>query len=98
MKDLTVLVISRLFAGTDFGGRGKTDIGKRGLMSECVLKRAAGYHDGHMIEEICKDAGLLCGSGKPSKEGMRWTFNQFYKSGSPTILERLQSATERGEG
>jgi len=85
-------VIAGIFAGTDFGGSEKTDVGRRGLMSECVLKRAVGYHDGHTIEGICIDAGLLTDTGRPSKAGVRWAFSQLYKPSSTSILERLQNA------
>jgi len=98
MIELTEKEIEELFAGTNFGGSEKTDIGRRGLMSECVLKRAAGYHDGGTITGICEDAGLLTGTYRPYKAGIRWAFDQLYKSSSLTILERLQCATERGEG
>ena len=90
--ELTQEAIEALFARTNFGGAEKTDIGRRGLMSECVLKRAAGYHEGHTIESICTDAGFISASTrKPNKRGIRWAFNQLYKSSSPTILERLNT-------
>lgn len=82
--------IALLFRGTDFGGSEKTDVGRRGLLSECVLKRAAGYHDGHTIVEICKAAGLLSYEGNPTSYGLRWSFDQLYKPSSKTILERLK--------
>ena len=78
-----------LFEGTNFGGQEKTDIGRRGLMSECILKRAAGYHCGFTITEICWRAGMLGDDRKPNVRGMRWAFDQLYTSSSPTILERL---------
>jgi hypothetical protein len=86
--------IAALFSGTDFGGAEKTDIGRRGLMCECVLKRASGYCDGHTINDICVEAGLVQPGGwlvHPS--GIRWVFDQIYIcGGGPTFLERLNSA------
>jgi len=92
----TALVVSAAkieaaFRGTYFGGSEKTDVGRRGLMSECVLKRAAGYHDGFTIVAICKELLLLNKDATPSSNGIRWAFDQLYKSSSLTILERLQS-------
>jgi len=91
--ELTPEAIEALFAWTNFGGSEKTDIGRRGLMSECVLKRAAGYHGGHTIECICRDAGLLTRERDATKCGIQWAFNQIYKSSSPSILERLDTRT-----
>ncbi len=85
-----------LFDGTNFGGSEKTDFGRYGLMCECVLKRASGYHDGHTIETICKKAGLLRPSGTPASGAVRWAFGQLYQSGGKTILERLH-ANEAGK-
>ena len=85
--------IAALFERTNFGGAEKSDVGRRGLMCECVLKRASGYHDGHTITTICKDAGLLRQDGTPMAGAVRWAFDQLYHSGGgPTILERLQNA------
>ena len=89
-------VIEGLFERTNFGGAEKTDIGRRGLMVDCVLKRAAGYHDGHTIRTICTEAGLLTDEGKPRKAALRWAFDQLYKSCAPTTLERLQNAKVSG--
>jgi hypothetical protein len=95
--------IAALFERTNFGGAEKSDVGRRGLMCECVLKRASGYHDGHTITTICKDAGLLRQDGTPMAGAVRWAFDQLYHSGGgPTILERLQNnmltvSGERGE-
>jgi hypothetical protein len=83
--------VEALFIGTNFGSVGKTELSRRGLMVECVLKRAAGYHDGYTITEICKEARLLTKMGRPSKPGMKWAFDQLYTcDGGPTILERVQ--------
>ena len=85
-------VIDALFDDSNFGGAEKTDVGRRGLMCECVLKRASGYHDGHTITTICKDARLLRQDGTPAAGGVRWAFDQLYHcGGGPTILERLQN-------
>jgi hypothetical protein len=89
-------LIADFFKGTNFGGAEKTDVGRRGLMVDCVLKRAAGYHDGHTIVSICKDAKLLCNTGKPSSAGLRWAFDQLHFPGArPTILERLRSSGDQ---
>ncbi len=90
-------VIEALFERTNFGGAEKSEVGRRGLMVDCVLKRAAGYHDGHTIRTICTDAGLLTGDGKPRRVGIRWAFEQLYKLSAPTTLERLQNAAIQGE-
>jgi hypothetical protein len=91
--------ISILFTGTNFGSSEKTDVGRRGLMVECVLKRASGYHDGHTITTICKEAGLLTEAGRPTKAGMRWAFDQLYRcGGGPTMLERMQNPSLQGTG
>lgn len=88
-------VIEALFARTNFGGAEKTDVGRRGLMCECVLKRASGYHDGHTITTICKDAGLLNHKGNPTNGAVRWAFDQLYHVGGGwTILERLHNLTD----
>ena len=89
-------LIEALFERTNFGGAEKTDVGRRGLMVDCVLKRAAGYHDGHTIHTICEEAGLLTNEGKPRKAALRWAFDQLYKSSAPTTLERLQNARLTG--
>jgi hypothetical protein len=80
-----------LFEGTNFGGSEKTHIGRIGLMCECVLKRASGYHYGHTIETICKKAGLLRSGGTPASGAVRWAFGQLYQSSGKTILERLHA-------
>jgi hypothetical protein len=90
---LTPNVIEALFQNTRFGGAEKSDIGRRGLMVECVLKRAAGYGEGHTINNICREAGLLSIGNVPNAIGFRWAFDQIYKSGAPTILERLEEAS-----
>ena len=81
MKDLKLntSTISNLFGTTDFGGAEKTDIGRRGLMVECVLKIASGYHCGGTITWICRKAELLSKRGNTTKLGMRWAFGQLYK-------------------
>ena len=85
--------IEAMFKGTNFGESHKTDVGRRGLMVECVLKRAAGYHDGHTIKTICIEAGLLTENGWPRRAGVRWAFDQLYSlGGGPTMLERIQNA------
>lgn len=73
--------LEKLFNGTNFGGSEKTDIGRRGLMCECVLKRASGYHAGHTIETICKTAGLLRPSGTPANGAVRWVYEHLYHAG-----------------
>ena len=84
-------VIEALFERTNFGGVETTDLGRRGLMVDCVLKRAAGYHDGYTICTICREAGLLTDEDKPRKAALRWAFDQLYKPSAPTTLERLQN-------
>jgi len=96
MKNQIVLnanVIEALFDKTNFGGAELTDVGRRGLMVDCVLKRAAGYHDGHTIRMICIEAGLLTNEGSPRKSALRWAFDQIYKPSAPPTLVRLH-ATE----
>ncbi len=80
--------IADKFAGTNFGSAGQTAGGRRGLVVECVLKRAAGYADGSTISRICRDFGLLDAQSQPTREGIRWAFGQIYESGR-TIVERL---------
>jgi hypothetical protein len=82
--------IEQAFDGTDFGGREATDVGRRGLMLECVLKRATGYHDGHTITSICKGLGLVSLDNRTTSIGMSWAFDQLYISGGgPSVLERI---------
>ena len=87
--ELTGLEIECLFEGTNFGGSEQTNVGRRGLMSDGVLKIASGYFIGKTLNKICRDAGLITNSFGSTKAGVRWAFMQIYKTNSYTTLERL---------
>lgn len=91
--DLSDERIGKLFVGTNFGPAGKTPLGRRGLMVECVLKQASGYADGSTINAICIQAGFLGARFQPTKNGMRWAFGQIYNSGD-NLMERLYRTNE----
>ena len=90
--NLTDTDIEAAFKRTNFGRSGATDIGRRGLMVECILKRASGYHDGSTIVRICIELGLLRNNSLATKTSIRWAFEQLYFSGGegPTMLERIK--------
>lgn len=73
--------IKHLFDNTDFGVSGETPEGRRGLMVECVLKRAAGYSAGSTICHICQKVGLVDDRYKATPLGSRWALTQIYQSG-----------------
>lgn len=79
--------IAELFKGTDFGASGKTAVGRRGLLVECVLSYASGFVAGATITRICEEAGLFV-NREPTLEAKRWAFREIYVSGE-TIKERL---------
>lgn len=78
------------FEYANFGPSGESPQGRRGLMVECVLKRAANYSDGATISDICLEADLLDNNKEPTEAGIRWAFWQIYQSSGATILERLK--------
>jgi hypothetical protein len=86
--------IAALFLRTNFGGAERTDSGRRGLMIDCVLKRASRYSSGRTIEIICEEAGLVQRDGSVLPSGIRWVFDQLYAmGGGRTFFERLNSDT-----
>lgn len=89
--------IEGLFRGTTFGPSSDTEIGKRGLMVDCVLKKLAGYRSGYTIETICQEAGLFSPKGNPTKAGINWTYHQIsnINCGHGTILEKLNRLREK---
>ena len=66
--------IDKAFAGTNFGPKGETPEGRKWFVAHCVLKRACGFRDGHTIETICKELGLLTKSGTPRKQAKMWAY------------------------
>lgn len=89
--DLSNDEIEALFKGTNFGGQERTNEGRRNLMVECVLKKAAGYGEGSTIRGICKEAGLLTKRGNSNKAGVRWAFHQMRRPICLVTLETLQT-------
>ena len=94
-KHIADALIETLFERTDFGAAGKTNLSRRGLMVDCVLSRAAGYHVGYTLESICIKAGLLTSKGNVTRAGFRWALDQLDEahaqsiSVTKTLLEEL---------
>ena len=66
--------IDAAFVGTNFGSDGETPEGRKKLVAHCILKRACGFRDGHTIESICKELGLLTKNGNPRKQAKYWAY------------------------
>ncbi len=66
--------IDEAFSGANFGPKGETPEGRKNLVAHCILKRACGYRDGHTIETICKELGLLTKTGNPRKKAKQWAY------------------------
>lgn len=83
---LTDEVINAAFENTNFG---RDDF--RTILVETVMKRAAGYHSGWTATTICTRLKLLGKQGSPTKLGLRFAFNHYYK---PCVREALMPVQE----
>ncbi|UGB01838.1 MULTISPECIES: hypothetical protein [unclassified Leclercia] len=89
VANLTDEVINAAFKNTNFG---RDDF--RTILAETVLKRAAGYHSGWTATTICKHLKLLGKQEMPTKLGLRFAFNHYYK---PCVREALMPAGEAAQ-
>nr|WP_318380018.1 hypothetical protein [uncultured Enterobacter sp.]DAI87011.1 MAG TPA: hypothetical protein [Caudoviricetes sp.] len=83
---LTDEAIEAAFENTNFG---RHDF--RTILAETVMKRAAGYHSGWTATTICTRLGLLGKQERPTKLGLRFAFNHYYK---PCVREALMPVRE----
>lgn len=83
-------IIQKKFQNVNFGNSVQTATSRRGYIIDCVLKNACGYSDGYAIRQICYSLGLMDNHSTPTEYGLRWAFDQIYKS-ETTIFERLNS-------
>lgn len=88
--------IEEAFAGTNFGGKAKTDAGRRGLLVEGLLKHIVGYGSGMTIYSICFRLGLTDREYRPTEKGLRWMFEQLVMPSGPTVVERLHGKPSMG--